>query len=338
VALGWRGLAAVLLLIFVVRPVAVFVSTWNTNLSWRQRLFIAWIGPRGIVAAAVASIFATELEAHGIEGARALRALVFSTIAATVIVAGLTGGTIAQWLGLRRPRHRGWVLLGANALGRELASVLVENGQDVVCIESNPDACRVAEELGIRIIFGNGLSAPTLLRAELDTRSGVIGITRSDEMNYLFTESARAHERDLATYVAMSSSEAGVTPQMLDASGALLLFGSSCSVDRWSRWLDAGEIERQRWTRTTDDDVEKTDGDLLRDERNAPRMLLPIVLHRRGEATPFGDGATVHVGDEVTLLVVRERAIEAKAWLSERGYRRIDESGARVSGEYHGAS
>jgi len=100
--LGWRGVATVLVLMVVARPLDVAASTAGSALTWRDRAFIAWLGPRGIVAAAVASVFAHELTGAGITQGIELRALVFLVIAATVLLQGLSGGLAASLLGVRR--------------------------------------------------------------------------------------------------------------------------------------------------------------------------------------------------------------------------------------------
>jgi NhaP-type Na+/H+ or K+/H+ antiporter len=106
-ALGWAGLATVLVLMFVVRPLNVLAGTFGSDLSWRERAFIAWLAPRGIVAAAVSSLFAQTLTREGMPGGTELRALMFLVIAVTVVVQGLTGGLVAGRLGLRRPSDSG---------------------------------------------------------------------------------------------------------------------------------------------------------------------------------------------------------------------------------------
>ena len=98
--LGWGGVSCVLLLMFVVRPVAVSVATIGLPLVWRQKLFMAWLAPRGIVTAAVASLFAIRLEQAGILGAGRLQGLVFLTILMTVGIQGLTAQPLARILGL----------------------------------------------------------------------------------------------------------------------------------------------------------------------------------------------------------------------------------------------
>ena len=113
-ALGKGGLYTVVALVFFIRPLNIVFGTMNSDLSFKQKMLLAWLAPRGIVAAAVASYFAIELEKNGIDGAQ-LRAMVFLLIAVTVLSAGLTGSFVANLLGLKRKSDQGWIILGANA-------------------------------------------------------------------------------------------------------------------------------------------------------------------------------------------------------------------------------
>ncbi len=98
--LGWGGVSCVLVLMLVVRPLAVAVATVGQPLDWRQKLFMGWLAPRGIVTAAVASLFAIRLEQAGVLGAGRLQGLVFLTILMTVGLQGLTAQPLAKVLGL----------------------------------------------------------------------------------------------------------------------------------------------------------------------------------------------------------------------------------------------
>ena len=98
--LGWGGVSCVLVLMLLVRPVAVGVATTGLPLEWRQRLFLGWLAPRGIVTASVASLFSIRLEQAGILGAGRLQGLVFLTILMTVGLQGLTAQPLAKSLGL----------------------------------------------------------------------------------------------------------------------------------------------------------------------------------------------------------------------------------------------
>ena len=98
--LGWGGVSCVLVLMLLVRPTTVTLATIGLPLGWRQRLFLGWLAPRGIVTAAVASLFAIRLEQAGVIGAGRLQGLVFLTILLTVAGQGLTAQPLARMLGL----------------------------------------------------------------------------------------------------------------------------------------------------------------------------------------------------------------------------------------------
>jgi len=105
--LGWGGVACVLVLMLLVRPVAIGLATWGLDFSLPQRALLAWLAPRGIVTAAVASLFAIRLEQAGVVGAGRLQGLVFLTILLTVGLQGLSAGPLARWLGLVDPEDEG---------------------------------------------------------------------------------------------------------------------------------------------------------------------------------------------------------------------------------------
>ena len=111
-------------LLFVVRPLAVWVSTRGSSLSREEKLFLAWMCPRGIVAAAVASVFGLALQERGVEGANVLVPLTFAVIVGTVVVYGLTAGPFARKLGLAIPNPQGLLLVGAHGWAREIAAAL----------------------------------------------------------------------------------------------------------------------------------------------------------------------------------------------------------------------
>jgi NhaP-type Na+/H+ or K+/H+ antiporter len=143
-ALGWPGIGTVLALMFVVRPAAVWLSLRGTDVSVNEKLFLSWLAPRGIVAAAVASLFAIELGAVDIAGGEPLRALVFLVIAVTVTVQGLSGGLVARALGVKRPSHSGVLLLGANRIALAIAELLQNGGERVTMIDANPEVSEAA--------------------------------------------------------------------------------------------------------------------------------------------------------------------------------------------------
>ena len=122
--LGWGGVSCVLVLMVLVRPLAVGVATMGLPLDWRQRLFMGWLAPRGIVTAAVASLFAIRLEQAGVLGAGRLQGLVFLTILMTVGLQGLSAQPLAKALGLTQEDPESSVQTAPEA-----GKVLLDSGQ-----------------------------------------------------------------------------------------------------------------------------------------------------------------------------------------------------------------
>ena len=124
--LGWGGILCVLSLMLVVRPIGVGLATIGLPYKLEQRLFLGWLAPRGIVTAAVASLFAIRLEQAGILGAGRLQGLVFLTILMTVGLQGLTAQPLAQALGLVKAEDDEPASAEAAAQTRQ---VLTDSGQ-----------------------------------------------------------------------------------------------------------------------------------------------------------------------------------------------------------------
>ncbi|MFT6397412.1 MAG: NhaP-type Na+/H+ or K+/H+ antiporter/Trk K+ transport system NAD-binding subunit [Bradymonadia bacterium] len=325
VALGWPGLFTVLALIFIVRPLNVAVSTVGTGLSFKQAAFMAWIAPRGIVAAAVASHFANELNVMGIAGGQELRALVFMTIAITVVVSGLTGGFVADRLGLRISKGQGWIILGSHELARVLAHELEAGGEEVVIIDSNHEHCRIASAEGLTAINGNGLDGRILHQASVESRAGVVGLAPNEEVNLRFAENAKHETHSLTAVVALSTIEENVSERMVHEVGATVLFGRDRDLDAWAVQIRHGfavieEYELEEGSEA--DDNARTPG-------KEPESLLPLVLERDGKVVPVDGSVRFQVGDRVTFVVNQRLRDEAKEWLSWWGWARRDSSRAK---------
>lgn len=323
-ALGIPGVITVLVLMFLVRPLNVIVATVGTKLNWREKCFIGWIGPRGIVAAAVASLFAAQLNTYGIAGGNELRALVFMVITVTVLSAGLTGGLVGKILNLRRPSDSGWVILGANELARATAKILLENNDEVICIDANPDVCKAAEQDCTRVIFGNGLKTHYLLRAEIDTRNGALSVTSNEEVNLLFIQKVREEAKLRHLFVALQNQYERVTPDMVHQAGSQVLFGSSRDVDFWSVRIRKGMVSLERWqvqgpTMETKKETENGSGDpFLKDNSG-----IPLAVRRNGRQFPVGDSTQFSNGDEVAYLISVEQTEKAHGQLQSLGWQKI---------------
>lgn len=298
-ALGWRGVATVAVLMLVVRPVVVAASTIGSGLSLRERAFVAWIGPRGIVAAAVASLFADQLVREGIDEGLQLRALVFLVIAATVVIQGISGGFVAGLLGVRRRYDAGFMIAGANPVARALGVALRHAGEEVVIVDTDSTQVRRAGELGLQAVNGSALDSAVLDRIDLDSRRGVISLIPNEGVSVLIAEKARHDYRVLENAVALRGGRADVAGERIERLGAHTLFGTLIDLGFWSRHISAGTA----WLtvcRYTGDDLSPAafHGDA---QDRAHRQLL-IAWSRRGRAAPVDDHTRLRADDIVYIL------------------------------------
>ncbi len=102
--LGWGGVVCVFMLMVIVRPISIWIATMGRELNLKEKIFLAWLAPRGIVTAAVASLFSIRLEQAGILGAGRLQGLVFLTILMTVGIQGLSAKPLANKLELEQKK------------------------------------------------------------------------------------------------------------------------------------------------------------------------------------------------------------------------------------------
>jgi len=304
-AIGPGALVVVGVLMLVVRPATVFVASAGTGMTWRDKLFVAWIGPRGIVAAAVATVFATALERHGIAGGTQLRALVFVVIATTVTVQGLSAGPIATLLGLSRAANTGYLFAGVNLISIHLAKRFAAAGHNVELIDTSDDRAHQAQSAGLKLIFGNALDARTLAKARIDTRSHAIALTGSESVNMLFAQRiAEVAQEPPRTFVAIDADSTGVSPDMVRGAGARVLFGRGVELDTW--------LVRFRHHRVHFVRVVYAGGDAAA-LAGLPDGVLPLFLERAGAPHLIDDRTELRAGDVVELATTADAAL-ADVW------------------------
>ena len=182
-ALGWMTLALLAIIQFVARPISVWLSTFGTDLTWRERAMLAWIAPRGIVAAAVSALFALKLEAAGEEGASLLVPLTFAVIFGTVVLQSATSGFVARWLKVADPEPNGFLVIGANRAARAIASELKKQDIRVLLTDSNWQNIRAARMDGLATFFGNPLSEYADNRLDLTGIGRMLGMTPDHNYN-----------------------------------------------------------------------------------------------------------------------------------------------------------
>jgi len=321
--LGMKGVFTVLFLMIVIRPLSVFASTVNTDLDTRHKLLLSWIAPRGIVAAAVASLFAFEMNQHGYDGTQ-LRALVFLLITMTVLSAGLTGGWVSSLLDLRRKSESGWIILGAHEVARLLARLLKQGGNEVICIDEDPNACRLAENEGIKVFYGNALGDRTLQRAEPDIRKGIIALSGNEEVNFIFSQRAKHLGKGMIILTGIKQKDEGITSKMVLDSGGRIPFGRPVDIDLWSSWIRKGDTKYSSYEMGENFNFELSDPAMV-------GLILPIVSGRLGSLIPVDDHLKIKKGDFVTFLINTKKEDEANTWLKSNGFSPGNVSGPGLS-------
>lgn len=206
-ALGRGAVLTVTVLMLVVRPLNIAICTAPSDLNWRQKLFLSWIAPRGIVSASVASLFAILLTERGISGGDAIKALVFLTIIITVLAQGLTASLLARGLGLTGHREgNGAVIVGCNPLSLLIARLFRENGETVSLIDTNPEACEPARQANLPVFVNSALDTEVLEEAGIAAAATLLTITNNGDVNVVVAQQAQ-EEFQLPRIVAVMPKE-----------------------------------------------------------------------------------------------------------------------------------
>ena len=156
--IGWPAVGVLAILMLVARPISVFISSIGSDLNFREKLLISWIGPRGIVAAAVASLFELRLEEAGYPDAVFLVPLTFLIIIGTVVIQSGTSEFIAKLLGVREPSPTGALIIGAGNVARAIGKAIQESGLKVILTDSNWENTSLARMEGLPTYYGNPIS------------------------------------------------------------------------------------------------------------------------------------------------------------------------------------
>lgn len=217
-----------LFMVFVVRPLCVFVSTLNSDLNMREKLFLSWMAPRGIVAAATASVFALSLAEAGHAGAHKLASITFLMIIGTVLVYGLSAPALAYALKIAKKDPQGVLLFGARPWAQKLALVLKEMNCKPIFIDGNKTLVRRARENGLLAVSGNVLSEHFIDRMDLGNTSYFLALSPNNEANTLACRYFTKLFGQKNVYQLFSEKvEAGAGETVLNQEGGRLLFGAS---------------------------------------------------------------------------------------------------------------
>ncbi|MCB1032574.1 MAG: cation:proton antiporter, partial [Acidobacteria bacterium] len=238
--LGWQDAAVVAGLILLVRPLSVFLSVPPKELGLKERFLLAMNAPRGIVAAAVASLAAIQLRHLGAEkDAAILEGLVYLVILSTCTWSTVMAKLLPRWLGYHDdPSRRRVVLVGANAVAGRLAEIFREKGWTPIVVDSAPRKLQPLRLKGLRAVVGDAREATAYEEAGIERDTEVVAMTVNDELNLLVAELVKEEFgiEHPAVALLQPSGEFGQTRR----AWVDLLSSRPFDVAAWSRRLDAG--------------------------------------------------------------------------------------------------
>ena len=183
--LSWQALAILGFVHFIARPLKIISATMGTSITWQEKTLIAWIGPRGIIAAAVSALFALRLSQLGFENADLLVALTFVVIIGTVVFQSLTAKPLANRLGVVEQAPRGLLFIGANQVSRTIAKELKRLGFEVMLADSYRSNVRQARMDGLKTFHGNPVSRLAEKELDLVGIGRMLGLSQNDDLNLL---------------------------------------------------------------------------------------------------------------------------------------------------------
>lgn len=179
------GIAIFIVAQLIVRPVTAMIASIGSGLNWRERALIAWIAPRGIVAAAVSALFALKLEALGMAGAKELVPLVFILIIGTVVLQSATARPLARWLKVAEPDPTGVLIYGADQAARVVARALADAGFQVIVADEHWDSIKLARMEGLPTFFGYPASSHAERHLDLTGIGRMLAMSTHRERNAL---------------------------------------------------------------------------------------------------------------------------------------------------------
>ena len=180
---NWKTAVLFAIVVFVVRPLGVFISTIKSTLKINEKLFICWVGPRGIVAAGIASLFGLKLVNIGEKGAELITPLVFMIVLGTVLLNATTARLMAKILGVFLSKSEGILIIGAGKLSRLIANYLDKNNRHVVLVDSNATNVRKAKEMGLEALKEDIYAEDLMDNLELSDVGYLLSLTGNTAIN-----------------------------------------------------------------------------------------------------------------------------------------------------------
>ncbi|WP_420603577.1 cation:proton antiporter [Flagellimonas sp.] len=180
---NWNTAILFAVIVFIIRPLGVFLSTKGSGLKLNEKLFIGWVGPRGIVAAGIASLFGSKLLVKGEPGAEYITPLVFMIVLGTVLLNATTARAFAKMIGVFLTKSEGILIIGASKVSRLIGNYLKKNNRHVVLIDNNDTNVEKAKNLGLEAMSANIFSDTLTDNIELNDMGYLMALTGNSDIN-----------------------------------------------------------------------------------------------------------------------------------------------------------
>lgn len=250
-ALGWSALGVLAAIQFIARPIKVWISTFGSSLHWQEKAIIAWIAPRGIVAAAISTVFALRLEQIGFEQAKLIVPLTFTIIIGTVTLQSATSRWFARALGVMDPDPDGLLIIGANNVSRKIAAALSSLGLKIILTDTNWDNIKAARMEGLTTYFGNPISEHADQFLDLTGIGRLLALSPQPELNALATVGFRSEFGRNEVYTLSASGEKTEKKTISTKHRGYTLFSDDSTYSKLASTLSRGATIKV--TNLTDD-------------------------------------------------------------------------------------
>jgi len=230
------AMALVVFLVLIVRPLGVYCATSGTTLSKEEKLFACFLAPRGIVSAALASLFGLELEKLGFAGGEFLSPMTFVVIAATVIIYSVLAPLLVSYLQISSHKEEGILIIGANQFSRAIAKMLKKAGYKVQLVDSNKDKVAQARNARLKVFNGNFLAYEAKHSDSLEDTGMVLAMTENDEVNSIAVLHFQRHFDQAEVYQLAPS-----TSKLPETLLGRMLFDDKMTPAKIQQRLDRGE-------------------------------------------------------------------------------------------------